>query len=79
MSTLTFLGFCKISSLEEARKHSHVLIPGRYVGAEAQEEDGDEPFEEKMARLAVQWRVMEAEAAKLDAAIKENLNGLGFG
>ena len=55
------------------------FIPGRYVGAEAQEEDADEPFEEKMARLAVQWRVMEAEAAKLDAAIKENLNGLGFG
>ena len=48
-------GFCKSASLEEIRKHSHVLTPGRYVGAEPQEDDG-EPFEEKMARLSAQWR-----------------------
>jgi type I restriction enzyme M protein len=40
-------GFCKNATLEEIRKHGHVLTPGRYVGAEAQEDDG-EPFEEKM-------------------------------
>lgn len=33
------------------RKHEHVLTPGRYVGAEEQEEDG-EVFANKMARLA---------------------------
>lgn len=43
-------GFCKAASLDEIRKHGHVLTPGRYVGAEAQEED-DEPFMEKMQRL----------------------------
>lgn len=43
-------GFCKSEPLEEIRKHGHVLTPGRYVGAEAQEDDG-EPFEEKMRRL----------------------------
>ncbi len=43
-------GFCKSASLEEIRKHGHVLTPGRYVGAEPQEDDG-EPFEDKMARL----------------------------
>ena len=30
-------GFCKSAPLEEVRKHGHVLTPGRYVGAEAQE------------------------------------------
>ncbi len=71
-------GFCKSASLEEIRKHGHVLAPGRYVGAEPQEDDG-EPFEEKMARLAKQWREQQAEAAKLDAAIEANLKQLGFG
>ena len=32
-------GFCKSATLEEVRKHGHVLIPGRYVGAEAQADD----------------------------------------
>ncbi len=39
-------GFCKSASLEEVRKHGHVLTPGRYVGAEAVEDDG-EPFGER--------------------------------
>ena len=71
-------GFCKNATLEEVRKHGHVLTPGRYVGAEPQEEDR-EPFEEKMKRLATQWREQQAEAAKLDAAIEKNLARLGFG
>ena len=70
-------GFCKSAALDEVRKHGHVLTPGRYVGAEAQEEDG-EPFEDKMKRLAAQWRKQQAEAAKLDAAIEANLKALGF-
>ena len=28
-------GFCKAATLDEIRKHGHVLTPGRYVGAEA--------------------------------------------
>jgi len=48
-------GFCKSATLEQVRKHGHVLTPGRYVGAEAQEDDG-EPFEEKMTRLVAQLR-----------------------
>ncbi len=43
-------GFCKSASLEEIESHGHVLTPGRYVGAEEIEDDG-EPFEEKMKRL----------------------------
>ncbi len=71
-------GFCKSAPLEEIRKHNHVLTPGRYVGAEEQEEDA-EPFHEKMARLAAEWREQVAAAAELDKAIAANLEGLGYG
>jgi len=71
-------GFSKSASLEEVRKHGHVLTPGRYVGAEAQEDDG-EPFDEKMKRLVATLREQQAEAARLDAAIAENLRELGYG
>jgi type I restriction enzyme M protein len=70
-------GFCKSTTLEEIRKHGHVLTPGRYVGVEAQEDDG-EPFEEKMQRLTAQWREQVAEARKLDEAVEANLQALGF-
>ena len=71
-------GFCKSASLEEIRKHGHVLTPGRYVGTEPQPEDS-EPFEEKMKRLTTHWREQQAEARRLDAAIEANLARLGFG
>ena len=70
-------GFCKAASLEEVRKHGHVLTPGRYVGARPQEED-DEPFEDKMKRLVAQLRDQQDQGAKLDAAIEANLALLGF-
>ena len=71
-------GFCKSATLEEIRKHGHVLTPGRYVGAEAAEED-TEPFDEKMKRLTATLRQQQQEAAKLDAAITDNLKELGYG
>ena len=71
-------GFCKAATIDEIRKHGHVLTPGRYVGAEASEDDG-EPFEDKMKRLVAQLREQQAEAAKLDAAIAANLWELGYG
>jgi type I restriction enzyme M protein len=71
-------GFCKSATLEKIRKHSHVLTPGRYVGAEAQEDDG-EPFAEKMQRLVAQLREQQAEARRLAAAIEANLKELGYG
>src|SRR5450830_1875984 len=70
-------GFCRSASLEEVRKHGHVLTPGRYVGAEEAEADGV-PFDEKMKRLARTLREQQAEAAKLDAAIAANIKELGF-
>ena len=71
-------GFCNSATLEEIRRHGHVLTPGRYVGAEPQADDG-EPFPDKMTRLAAQWREQQEEAHRLDAAIAENLEKLGFG
>ena len=71
-------GFCKSATLADVRGHGHVLTPGRYVGAEAQEEGG-EPFEEAMARLVATLRQQQAEAVRLDAAIAANLEGLGYG
>ena len=71
-------GFCKSTTLEEVRKHSHFLTPGRYVGAAAQEED-TEPFEKTMARLTEKLAEQMAEARWLDAAISENLEIVRIG
>ena len=70
-------GFCKSVKLEEIRKHDHVLVPGRYVGAEPQPDDG-EPFEQKMARLVSEFGSQQKEAKRLDAAIIKNMEMLGF-
>jgi type I restriction enzyme M protein len=70
-------GFCNSTSLDEIRNYGDVLTPGRYVGAEAPEDDA-EPFDQKMRRLVAQLREQQAEAAKLDAAITSNLKELGY-
>ena len=72
------LGFCKSIAMDEVRHHGYMLTPGRYVGTELSNDDG-EPFEEKMERLANQWREQQADAVRLDTAIAENLTVLGFG
>ncbi len=71
-------GFCKSASLEEIQKHGHVLTPGRYVGVEVQEDDG-EPFEDKMKRLVAQLHRQQDKATKLDKATAANLKELGYG
>ncbi len=71
-------GFCKAATLDEIRNHGHVLTPGRYVGSEAVEDDG-EPFEEKMMRLMADLRIQMAKSKKLDEEIWKNLGRLGFG
>jgi type I restriction enzyme M protein len=71
-------GFCKSAKTAEIASHGFVLTPGRYVGAELVEDDG-EPFEEKMKRLTAQLEDQFAESAKLEARIRRNLKGLGYG
>lgn len=71
-------GFFYSASLADIRKHEHVLTPGRYVGAEEQEEDS-EAFADKMARLTAQLAEQFAESAKFEVEIKNNLARLGYG
>jgi len=71
-------GFCKSATLKEIEAHGHVLTPGRYVGAEEIEDDGV-PFEEKMAELSAELYEQMTEAEELDAAIRQNLEVLGYG
>ena len=71
-------GFCKSATLDDIRTHDHILTPGRYVGVAPQPED-DEPFHEKMTRLAAEWREQQAEARRLDRRIAKNLAAVGFG
>lgn len=70
-------GFCKSATLEQIAKHDHVLTPGRYVGAAAEDDDG-EPFPEKMARLTAQLKTQFEESDRLETEIKKNLAGLGY-
>ena len=69
--------FCKSAALEEMRRRRHILMFGRYVSAELQEEDG-EPFEDKMKRLVAELRGQQAEGVRLDTMIAENLATVGF-
>ena len=68
-------GFCKSAATAEIAAHGYVLTPGRYVGAEEVEDDG-EPFEDKMARLVAELEAQFAESTKLETLIRANLTGL---
>jgi len=70
-------GFCKSVKIEEIREHEYILTPGRYVGIEEKEDDG-EPFEEKMQRLTEELAEQFAKSEHLEKRIKENLKGIGF-
>ena len=70
-------GFCKSVTTAEIAAHGHVLTPGRYVGAEEVEDDG-EPFEERMPRLVAELNGQFAVSAKLEAAIRLNLKSINF-
>ncbi|QDH16975.1 class I SAM-dependent DNA methyltransferase [Swingsia samuiensis] len=67
-------GFCRSVSLEEVAQHGFVLTPGRYVGAEEQEEDSV-PFAERFAALekTLQEQFQQGEAlnAKISASLKQ--------
>ena len=71
-------GFCKSTTLAEVNEHGNVLTPGRYVGAEVQEEDS-EPFEDTIAHLTKKLTEQMAEARRLDETIAKNLEILGLG
>ena len=70
-------GFCRSVGLTEIAEHGHVLTPGRYVGAEAVE-DNDADFETKMQTLTETLGEQMAKGAELDVLIRQKLGGLGY-
>lgn len=71
-------GFCKSAKSEEIASHQFVLTPGRYVGAQEVEDDG-EPFDEKVKRLVAKLEEQFAEGTRLEKEIRKNLRELGYG
>ena len=65
-------GFCRSETIEGIGKHGFVLTPGRYVGAEAQEDD-DDPFAEKYPRLLAELEECFKEGERLTALVRERL------
>jgi type I restriction enzyme M protein len=70
-------GFCRSVSLAEIAEHGYVLTPGRYVGAEAVEND-DDAFADKMQHLTVLLGEQMAKGIELDHLISEQLSRLGY-
>lgn len=70
-------GFSFSADLAAIKKNNFVLTPGRYVGAETEEDDGI-LFADKMTALTNQLKTQFEENRKLEAQIKQNLAGLGY-
>ena len=70
-------GFCAVATTEEIAKQDKILTPGRYVGIEEQEDDG-EPFDEKMKRLTSELSEMFEKSHELENEIREKLGAIGY-
>lgn len=70
-------GFCVVVDTEEIAKQDYILTPGRYVGIEEQEDDG-EAFEEKMVRLTGELSTLFNTSHELEKEIREKLSKLGY-
>ena len=70
-------GYCKVASIDEIKEHDYILTPGRYVGIEEVEDDG-EPFEEKMDRLTTTLANQFKKSRELEEEIRKQLGGIGY-
>ena len=70
-------GFCAVATTAEIAAQDYILTPGRYVGIEEQEDDG-EPFEEKMKRLTGELSEMFKQSDTLQNEIREKLKAIGW-
>jgi type I restriction enzyme M protein len=70
-------GLCKSVTVEEIKEQGYILTPGRYVGIEEQEDDG-EPFEENMARLTGELSEMFKRSDELEEEIRKRLGAIGY-
>lgn len=65
-------GFAYSAPLAEIKAADYALTPGRYVGAEESEDDG-EPTDEKLARLRAELEAQFSESARLAEVVREQL------
>ncbi|HJA53265.1 MAG TPA: type I restriction-modification system subunit M [Candidatus Massiliomicrobiota merdigallinarum] len=70
-------GFCAIATTEDIAKQDYILTPGRYVGIEEQEDDG-EPFDDKMKRLTSELSDMFTKSHELEEEISKKLGAIGY-
>ncbi len=70
-------GFCKAATIEEVRNNNYVLMPGRYVGTEEEEDDGI-LFGDKIAALTTKLAEQLSKGHTLEAEIRENLKSIGY-
>ena len=70
-------GFCAVATIQDIANQDYILTPGRYVGIEEQEDDG-EPFEEKMARLTSELSGMFIKSHELEEEIRRKLGAIGY-
>lgn len=68
-------GFCGVASLEEVREQNYILSPGRYVGLEEPEEEG-EPFEERFPKLRERLFDELERSRQLEDKIRKNVEEL---
>ena len=70
-------GFCAAVPTSEISRQDYILTPGRYVGIEDVEDDG-EIFEEKMTRLTSELSEMFKKSSELQEEIRQRLGAIGF-
>jgi type I restriction enzyme M protein len=70
-------GFCKSATLDDLRRHDHILTPGRYIESDAEQSD-QEAFNEKMSRLSAEIKAHLEASHQLDMAIKQSLATIGY-
>lgn len=70
-------GFCAIADIQDIANQDYILTPGRYVGIEEVEGDG-EPFEEKMSRLTSELSDMFVKSHEIEEEIRKKLGAIGY-
>ena len=70
-------GFCAVVATDKIEEQDYILTPGRYVGIEEQEDDG-EPFEEKMTRLTSELSELFEKSHELEKEIRKKLGAIGY-
>lgn len=71
-------GYCVSATIEEIRKHSFILTPGRFVGA-SEGEGESEPIQVQLASLHQSLAEIVVQGAKLDAEILASVERLRRG